>query len=135
VTEGECIIPDPLIAIIDDDASARNATRALIRSLGFSVVVFGSAAEFLASNAVNEAACLVTDLRMPGMTGLELCRHLGTWGRHIPTILVTAFPDEVSRAIAERSGVVAYLVKPLESDRLFRSIRSAIGGGAGPYSS
>lgn len=123
---------DPLIAIIDDDASARNAATTLVRSLGFSTVAFSTADEFLVSDALDATACVVTDLRMPGTTGLDLHRALVAAGRRIPTILVTAFPDGVSRAMAEKAGVQAYLAKPLDPRHLLEHIRGAIVAAAPP---
>jgi FixJ family two-component response regulator len=120
-----------LVSIVDDDESAREAAAALVGSLGFAVAAFGSAAEFLRSDCRSRTACLIADVRMPGMTGPELYVHLTAAGTPIPTVLVTAFPDEASRARALRAGVRCYLAKPLAPEDLVACIRSAIGDGAG----
>ncbi len=115
-----------LISIIDDDAPAREAVVGLVRSLGFTAAEFQSAADFLKSSLCLRTACLIADVRMPGMTGLELYRHLITVGTPIPTVLVTAYPDEAGRMRALKVGVRCYLAKPLEPDALLVCIRSAL---------
>jgi FixJ family two-component response regulator len=115
-----------LIAIVDDDEPYRESMRKLIMLLGYTVEAFPSAADFLASRALPETACLVTDVNMPGMTGGELHRHLVDTGYAIPTILVTAYPDEVVRDQALKDGVVCYLSKPVDDDYLERCLRSAL---------
>lgn len=95
-------------------------------SLGYAVEAFPSAAEFLASPLLASTACLVSDVQMPGMTGVELHRHLVDAGHAIPTILVTAYPDEVVRRRALKDGVVCYLRKPVDDDHLERCLRSAL---------
>src|ERR1700749_449852 len=102
-----------LISIVDDDQPYRESIRKLIMLLGYTVEAFPSAADFLASRVVPETACLVTDLNMPGMTGVELHRHLVDAGYTIPTILVTAYPNEAARTRALKTGVVCYLRKPV----------------------
>jgi FixJ family two-component response regulator len=114
-----------LISIVDDDEAAREAVVSLVRALGFTAASFKSAAEFLKSGCLLRTDCLITDMRMPGMTGFELYRHLIATGRSIPTILVTAYPDEAVRARALSAGVHCYLAKPLEPDALLGCIRSA----------
>ena len=98
----------------------------LMASLGYTVEAFPSAAEFLASPLLTATACLVSDVQMPGMTGVELHRHLIDAGHPIPTILVTAYPDEVTRRRALKDGVVCYLCKPVDDDNLERCLRSAL---------
>ena len=93
---------------------------------GYTVESFPSAADFLASRLVPETDCLVTDVHMPGMTGVELYRHLVDTGHAIPTILVTAYPDDVVRDQALKDGVVCYLSKPVDDDDLERCLRSAL---------
>ncbi len=115
-----------LISIVDDDQPYRESMRKLIMLLGYTVEAFPSAADFLASRALPETACLVTDVNMPGMTGVELHRHLVDAGYAIPTILVTAYPDEVVRDQALKDGVVCYLSKPVDDDDLERCLRSAL---------
>jgi len=94
--------------------------------LGYTVEAFPSAADFLASRVLPETACLVTDVNMPGMTGVELHRHLVDAGYAIPTILVTAYPDEVVRDQALTDGVVCYRSKPVDDDYLEQCLRSAL---------
>jgi FixJ family two-component response regulator len=98
----------------------------LLKALGYTVEAFQSAADFLVSPLVNETACLVTDVQMPGMTGVELYRHLAHTRHTIPTILVTAYPDEAVRNRALNEGVVCYLSKPVDDDHLDRCLRSAL---------
>lgn len=116
----------PLIAIIDDDESVRLALRSLIRSVGLAAQAFASAAEFLGSGGVARAACLLLDVNMPGMTGLELHRQLVATGRMIPTILITGNRDDAVRAQALREGVVRYLCKPFPEDDLLACVNSAL---------
>jgi FixJ family two-component response regulator len=97
-----------------------------MRSLGYNVEAFSSAANFLASPRLNETTCLVADVHMPAMTGIELYRHLIEAGHTIPTILVTAYPDDVERARALHDGVVGYLRKPVDEQRLMQCLRAAL---------
>ena len=115
-----------LISIIDDDQPYRESMRKLIMLLGYTVEAFPSATDFLASRVVPETACLVTDVNMPGMTGVELHRQLVDAGYAIPTILVTAYPDDAVRDRALKDGVVCYLSKPADDDYLERCLRSAL---------
>ena len=95
-------------------------------SLGYAVEAFPSASDFLASPLLPATACLVSDVQMPGMTGVELYRHLVEVGHRIPTILVTAYPDAIARNRALKDGVVCYLSKPVDDDHLERCLRSAL---------
>ncbi|MDH2380823.1 response regulator [Bradyrhizobium sp. CER78] len=115
-----------LISIVDDDQTFRESMYQLVMSLGYTVEAFPSAADFLASRLLRETACLVTDVQMPGMTGVELHRHLVDAGYAIPTILVTAYPDEAIRDQALRDGVVCFLSKPVDDKHLDRCLRSAL---------
>jgi FixJ family two-component response regulator len=115
-----------LISIVDDDQPYRESMRKLIMLLGYTVETFPSATDFLASRSLAETACLITDVNMPGMTGVELHRHLVDAGYAIPTILVTAYPDDAVRDRALRDGVVCYLSKPVDDDYLERCLRSAL---------
>src|SRR5712691_5542027 len=115
-----------LISIVDDDQPFRESMRKLLTLLGYTVEAFPSAAAFLASRLLPETACLVADVHMPGMTGVELHRHLIDTGHAIPTVLVTAYPDEVVRDQALKDGVVCYLSKPVDDDDLERCLRSAL---------
>jgi FixJ family two-component response regulator len=115
-----------LISIVEDDQPFRESMQKLITSLGYTVEAFPSAANFLASPLLAETACLVADVQMPGMSGVELHRKLVDTGYAIPTILVTAYPDEVIRNRALQNGVLCYLRKPVDDDRLERCLRSAL---------
>jgi FixJ family two-component response regulator len=115
-----------LISIIDDDQPVRESMRRLMRSLGYTVAVFTSAADFLASPRLGETACLIADIQMPAMTGLELFRYLVGAGRPIPTILVTAYPSDADRARALNDGVVCYLRKPVDERDLARCLHVAL---------
>src|SRR5215469_18372533 len=115
-----------MISIVDDDQSFRESLRELLVLLGYSVEAFASAADFLASRLLPETACLVADVQMPGMTGVELHRHLVDAGYAIPTILITAYPDEAVRDQALRDGVVYFLSKSVDADHLDRCLRSAL---------
>lgn len=115
-----------LICIVDDDQPYRESMQKLIMFLGYTVEAFPSAADFLASPVLPETACLISDVSMPGMTGVELHRYLVGAGHAIPTILVTAYPDEVVRDQALNDGVVCYLSKPVDEDYLEQCLRSAL---------
>ena len=119
----------PLISIVDDDKAVRDALQRMLRSHGFSTVVFASAEQFLSQTKSHQAACLVLDVRMPGMTGLALHDYLISADCRIPTILITACPtgDERRRAIA--GGVAAYLAKPLSEPVLLDAIRRTLEDG------
>jgi len=118
-----------LISVVEDDEPFRESMRKLITVLGYPVEAFSSAADFLASPLLSATACLVTDLQMPGMTGLELHRHLVDVGYRIPTILITAYPDEITRNRALKNGVVCYVSKPVDDEHLERCLRSALESG------
>ena len=115
-----------LISVVEDDQPFRESMRKLVRSLGYAVEAFPSAANFLASPRLAETACLVVDVHMPGMTGVELHRHLVDTGCALPTILMTAYPNEVVRNRALNEGVVCYLCKPVDDDHLERCLRSVL---------
>ena len=115
-----------LVSVVEDDRFVRESMCRLMRSLGYTVDVFSSAAEFLASPRLAETACLITDIHMPAMTGLELYRRLIDTGHTIPTILVTAFPNDVDRARAQNDGVLCYLRKPVDEQHLTRCVRDAL---------
>ena len=115
-----------LISIVDDDQPFRESMRKLVMLLGYTVVEFPSAGDFLASHLLPETACLVTDVHMPGMSGVELHGRLIKLGYAIPTILVTAYPDEVVRDQALKDGVICYLSKPVDDLDLERCIRLAL---------
>jgi FixJ family two-component response regulator len=123
-------MPKPtLISIVEDDQPFRESMRKLLRSLGYTVEAFSSAAEFLASPLLVATSCLVADVQMPGMSGIELHKSLTDAGHAIPTILVTAYPDGVGRTRALKNGVVCYLSKPVDDERLERCLRTALESG------
>ena len=116
----------PLISIVEDDESVREAIKGLMRSLGYRVEAVASPQEFLSSRQVRRTSCLIADMQMPGMTGLELYQRLSASGKPIPTILITAYPDDGVRERALAAGVIGYLSKPFEEDDLLACIRSAL---------
>ena len=116
----------PLVAIVDDDESIRDTTKDLLESADFSAAVFASAGDLLKSRRLREVSCLITDMRMPNMTGLELHQHLVASNRGIPTILMTAYPDERAQAQAIKANVVCYLIKPFAADELLACVRCAL---------
>lgn len=118
-----------LVSVVEDDQFFRESMRRLMRSLGYDVAAFPSAADFLASPRLAETACLIADVHMPAMTGLELYEHLIEAGYAIPTILVTAYPDEVDHARAVNDGVVCYLRKPIDEQLLIRCLGAALQSG------
>ena len=116
-----------LISIVDDDESVREATKGLLKSLGFSAESFACAEDFLSSIRLPRTTCLIVDVQMPGMSGLDLHRKLLAAGKSIPTILITAYPDERTRARALKAGVICYLVKPFTEDDLLNCLRAILG--------
>ena len=114
------------ISIVDDDQSFRDSMRRLLKSLDYSVAVFPSAAEFLASPKLDVTDCLVADVQMPAMTGVELYEHLIETGHAIPTILVTAYPNDGVRERMLTLGIECYLPKPLVEAELIDCLRSAV---------
>lgn len=115
-----------VIAIIDDDEAVRDALAGLMKSLGYGAEAFESAEDFLGSSRRDSASCLITDVQMPGMSGLELHDKLVASGKPIPTILITAYPNERVRTRALRHGIVCYLAKPFQEDELLACMRSAL---------
>jgi FixJ family two-component response regulator len=115
-----------LISVIDDDEDVREALTSLIESLGFAVEAFSSAVDFLRSPNVRHTLCLISDVHMPLMTGLELHQSLRGLGVTIPTILITAYPDDHIRSLALNQGVVCYLGKPIDQDALLGCVDLAV---------
>ena len=113
-----------LVSVVDDDQFFRDSMRRLLKSLGYTSESFASAAELLASPRLAETACLIADVHMPAMTGLELHRLLKETGRAIPTILVTAFPNDVDRDRSTSDGVINYFRKPVDEQDLTRCLRA-----------
>src|SRR6476660_1135636 len=118
-----------LISVVEDDQPFRESMRKLMTALGYTVEAFSSAADFLASPILPATGCLVTDVQMPGMSGVELHRHLVNRGHVSPTLLVTAYPDDITRNRALKDGVVCYLSKPVDDEHLERCLRSALESG------
>jgi FixJ family two-component response regulator len=116
----------PVISIVDDDSSMRDATSALVRSLGFTVATFASAEDFLESSRVDDTACLITDVQMPGLSGVELQSRLIAQGRNMPIIGVTAFPEESVRSQMLEAGAVGFLSKPFNDECLINCLATAL---------
>ena len=114
------------ISIIDDDQVVREATGDLVQSLGYEVLTFESAERFLESGCLAETSCLITDLQMPGLSGLDLQSRLIEEGQRIPVIFVTAFPEERFRRRAMNAGAVSFLSKPFDEEALIRSLETAL---------
>ena len=114
------------ISVVEDDLFVRESIGRLMRSLGYTVQVFPSAPDFLASPHPDETACLISDVHMPGMSGVELYQRLIDAGRVIPTILVTAYPNDVDRIRALNHGVFCYLRKPVDEQHLKKCLRAAL---------
>jgi FixJ family two-component response regulator len=123
------VMKKQLVSVVEDDQYFRESMRRLMRSLSYNVEAFSSAADFLASPRLIETTCLIADVHMPAMTGVELHRHLIEAGYTIPTILVTAYPDDVDRARALNDGVVCYLRKPVDEQHLIRCLHAALESG------
>jgi FixJ family two-component response regulator len=123
----EALLPaKTLISIVDDDENFREALQGLMTSMGFTVAAFPSALDFLDCATVGDTSCLIVDVHMPRMTGIELYRRLAESGYAIPTILITAYPDEAARARALADGVIGYLTKPCSSDELLGCVSLAL---------
>ena len=116
----------PLISIVDDDDSLRDSLNNLIRSLGFRAQGFASAEEFLNSNQLHDTQCLIVDVRMPGMSGLELQRHLVAAHSQIPIVFITSHADDDAETRALKAGAVAFLYKPCREEMLIKAIDSAL---------
>jgi FixJ family two-component response regulator len=116
----------PMIAIVDDDNGARDALGRLMRSLGYNAFTFASAVEFLKSEKLRDTSCLITDLHMPGLSGLDLQNRLIAEGHCIPTIFMTGHPDDDARARAMKAGAVGFLSKPSKDDHLLACLETAL---------
>ena len=117
----------PLISIVDDDPFVRGATDALVRLLGYSAATFASAEDFLQSSCINETTCLISDVQMPGLSGVDLQRVLIAQGIKIPMIFITAYFDERIRQSVMEAGALGYLSKPFEEESLIELLQSALG--------
>jgi|SRR5262245_34567168 FixJ family two-component response regulator len=115
-----------MISIVDDDQSIREATRSLLRSHGYAAVTFASAEEFLRSGLASDTSCLISDVRMAGLGGLELQRLLIDSGHRIPIIFMTAFPEEPARVAAIEGGAHGFLTKPFSEHSLLSCLHRAL---------
>ena len=118
----------PVIAVVDDEEAIRDALSDLLLVMGYSCQTFDRAEAFLAAHTPNRFDCLITDIRMPGMSGLDLLQHLAAAGSTMPVIVVTSFDDPLSRSRAMESGAHAYLTKPVTDDALLQSLKTALPG-------
>lgn len=117
---------ETLVTVVDDDESMRDALRGLLQSVGFAAEVFSSAEDFLRSSSREHTSCLILDVHMPAMTGLELQRRLGGAQCRIPMIFITALDDPPARAQALKAGAADFLKKPFSCDALLNAIRAAL---------
>jgi FixJ family two-component response regulator len=115
-----------LISVVDDDESIRRTTTFLIESFGFRAAAFESAETFLKSGQLHDTSCLIVDVQMPGMDGLELQSALATAGYDIPIVFITAYENKVSRQQAVQAGAVAFLAKPFGDEQLLQTVRLAL---------
>lgn len=117
----------PTISIVDDDVWAREGIRDLVASLGYRAQTFASAEEFLESGCVESTSCVISDVQMPGLSGLDLLLRLSAGAHQPPIILVTAYPDEKCRTRALQAGACGFLIKPFDDNSLVRCLREAAG--------
>ena len=115
-----------MVAIVDDDDLMRSALQGMLKAVGLPAQAFASAEEFLKSGKQHQIACLIADIRMPGMSGLELQAHLNAERRKIPIIFITAHGDEKMRMQALRAGAVEFMAKPFDDEALLESVRAAL---------
>ena len=115
-----------VISVIDDDASVRAATNNLLKSHGYTVYTFASAEEFLRSAQLNDTSCVIADVQMAVMSGLDLLTVMRSQGRHAPFIFITAFPDESVRARALKAGAIGFLSKPFAGPMLIKCVDTAL---------
>ena len=118
----------PVISIVDDDRSVRAATYNLVRSLGYAVHTFASAEEFLRSPHLKDTSCVIADVQMPAMSGVELQAHLLAKGRRVPFIFITAFAVESARRRALKAGATCFLTKPFDGEALVKCLDAALEG-------
>jgi FixJ family two-component response regulator len=118
--------PNQMVSIVDDDPLAREGIKELVESLGYKALAFVSAQDFLQSGAIAKTSCLITDLQMPGLNGLELQERLQSQGYHTPVILITAYPNEKHRSRAIGAGAIGFLSKPFEEQSLLECLTIAM---------
>ncbi|QIG52530.1 response regulator [Nordella sp. HKS 07] len=124
------LLQAPVISIVDDDESVREATKGLVRSLGYTAVTFGSAEEFLSSERMPETSCIIADVQMPGVSGVEMQDRLIAEGHRLPVIFITAFPEDRVRERALEAGAIGYLSKPFNEEHLIGCLDKALGNRA-----
>jgi FixJ family two-component response regulator len=115
-----------MISIVDDDQAVRESTKDLVRSLGYSAAAFASVEEFLGSEQLNATDCVIADVQMPGLSGIDLQQRLLANGRNVPIIFITAFPDERTRKRALGAGAIGFLSKPCREELLIACLRTAL---------
>jgi FixJ family two-component response regulator len=118
--------PTPFIACVEDDLHVSEAIKGLLEAYGFVVEAFASAEDFLESDRLKAAACLITDVNLQGMSGLQLQDRLAAVGQSIPTVVITGFPDERVRAQALGAGAIGFLAKPIATEDLLTCVRAAM---------
>jgi FixJ family two-component response regulator len=121
------MMDSPVISIIDDDPSVRKATDGLVRSLGYRSLTFASAEDFLESDHIEDTSCVITDVQMPGLSGVELQSVLNARGARLPMIFITAFPEDRIRRSVLEAGAVGFLSKPFEEAVLIEHLQTALG--------
>jgi FixJ family two-component response regulator len=117
-----------VISVVDDDASVRAATSKFLRSHGYTVQAYSSAEDFLRSGRLNDTSCVIADVQMPGLSGLELLTIMRAQGHGVPFILITAFPDEIIRVRALQAGAICFLPKPFAGPTLINCVGVALEG-------
>ena len=120
------MMDSPVISIIDDDPSVRKATDGLVRSLGYRSLTFASAEDFLQSDHIEDTSCVITDVQMPGLSGVELQSMLNARGARMPMIFITAFPEDRIRRCVLEAGAVGFLSKPFEEAVLIEHLEAAL---------
>ena len=119
-------MPLPLVAVVDDDASVRRALMRLLQSAGLRVLTYASATEFLDTGTSSNPECLILDIHLGGMSGLELLSQLRISGRDLPVLIITAYDDSQAREAARQRGCKAYLLKPLDAQVLLQEVLGAV---------
>jgi FixJ family two-component response regulator len=121
--------PQHVVAVVDDDRRVRESLRSVLESAGYEALLFGSAEEYLESGALSRAACVIADVRLPGLHGLELQRRIRQQRAQIPVILITAHDDDDVRQQALRDGAADFMVKPFDAAKLLENVERAVNGG------